>query len=382
MPGCVVSVQWASADIEHRDDRYVPGVGPRDALEMLTGERAGAALAPGVLVAPWQASRLLDLDQSQLEPQPGGRSRIEPRTGQHYPVQLLQGVEPELIGGARVFRCLSASDGGLRRADLNHPLARAPLRLDARADPERASRGSAPNERQLRAWVLDTGIGLQGRREDAISDWPTPADLRRADESDDTLFYEQPRLVTHIDDEVIAQIGTLYGRLLPPGARVLDLMSSWISHLPEDLGLESVSGLGMNEPELSANPRLNHHRVHDLNREPRLPYPDRAFDAVICTVSVEYLNQPRAIFAEVARILNDGGLFVNTFSNRCFPTKAIALWGRLHEFERMGFVAHLLLDTGYRDVQTWSVCGRPASTPDPLGQATKDPVYAVWGRTA
>jgi hypothetical protein len=117
---------------------------------------------------------------------------------------------------------------------------------------------------------------------------------------------------------------------------VLDLMASWESHLPADHGLGEIVGLGLNEEELNANRLFGDHLVHDLNREPRLPFDDASFDAVICSLSVEYLTQPFEAFAEVARVLRPGGRFITTFSNRWFPPKVIRTWEQLHEFERLG----------------------------------------------
>ncbi len=146
--------------------------------------------------------------------------------------------------------------------------------------------------------------------------------FQRMDESPDALFYSTPRLVTHIDDATIAALTAYYDEVLPADGDVLDLMSSWVSHLPERR-FGRVAGLGMNGPELEANPRLTEHRVHDLNADPRLPYEDASFDAVLNAVSVQYLVRPVEVFAEIARVLRPGGLSLVAMSHRCFPTKAI-----------------------------------------------------------
>ena len=161
----------------------------------------------------------------------------------------------------------------------------------------------------------------------------------RADPSDDAAFYVQPRLVTHIDDATIAALTEAYRELVPDGGRVLDLMSSWVSHLPGEHRYARVSGLGMNAPELEANPRLDDHVVHDLNREPVLPYQDEAFDAALCAVSIQYLVRPVAVFAELARVLAPGGRAVVAMSHRCFPTKAIRAFQVLPPEQRVGVVA-------------------------------------------
>lgn len=156
-----------------------------------------------------------------------------------------------------------------------------------------------------------------------------PEHFRRLDEDDDASFYAVPRLVTHIDDAAIEAATRFYRALLPAGGHILDLMSSWVSHLPEDVPFASVTGLGMNATELASNPRLTQWTVHDLNADPVLPYADKAFDAAIVTVSVQYLVRPQDVFAEVGRVLKPGAPFAVLYSNRCFPTKAVAVWQAL-----------------------------------------------------
>lgn len=162
------------------------------------------------------------------------------------------------------------------------------------------------------------------------SSLPTHA-FRRADESADNAFYAAPRFVTHIDDAAVAAATALYREFLPPGGAVLDLMSSWVSHLPDGVAYGRVAGLGMNADELTANTRLTERRVQDLNVDPRLPYGDAEFDAAACCVSVQYLVRPLEVFRELARVLRPGAPAVVTFSDRCFPTKAVAVWQALDD---------------------------------------------------
>jgi len=146
----------------------------------------------------------------------------------------------------------------------------------------------------------------------------------RHDPSDDAYFYATERKVVHLEPGAIAALREFYARVLAPGTTVLDLMSSWRSHLPDGLGV--VTGLGMSAAEMSDNPQLSSFVVHDLNREPRLPFDDASFDAVVCAVSVQYLIRPVEVFTDVRRVLRAGGPVVVSFSNRCFPTKAVAIW--------------------------------------------------------
>ena len=177
-----------------------------------------------------------------------------------------------------------------------------------------------------------------------------PEYFERDDESDDALFYAQPRLVTHIDEPAIAALTGWFRDRLPAGGDVLDLMSSCVSHLPTDVAYRRVAGLGMNQVELDANPQLTERVVRDLSREPALPYDDASFDACLITVSVQYLIRPLEVFAEIARVLRPGGLCAVSFSNRMFPTKAVAVWRALDDVGHAGLVSYYFRETaGFAD---------------------------------
>ena len=193
--------------------------------------------------------------------------------------------------------------------------------------------------------------------------------FRRIDETPDTVFYSVPRKVVHIDDGAIAAVTRLYEELLPQGAEVLDLMSAWRSHLP-DGRCRRVVGLGMNREEMEDNPQLDEIVIHDLNEDPRLPFGDAAFDAVVCCVSVQYLVRPLEVFAEVARVLRPDGPYVITFSNRCFPEKAVGSW--LYA----GDAQHILMVKNYLQ-RTHGFHAPMAEDRSPGGG---DPLYAVWAR--
>jgi SAM-dependent methyltransferase len=153
--------------------------------------------------------------------------------------------------------------------------------------------------------------------------------FRRQDESPDEHFYRQPRFVTHIDVGAVAAVTQLYREVLPPGGAILDLMSSWISHLPPEVSYRRVVGLGLNRAELAENPRLSSFVVQNLNTEPRLPFADGEFGGAGIAVSVDYLIEPVAVLRDLGRVLEPGAPLVITFSNRCFPTKAVAIWHHL-----------------------------------------------------
>lgn len=204
-----------------------------------------------------------------------------------------------------------------------------------------------------------------------------PEHFARIDESDDALFYAEPRLVTHIDEPARAALTGWFRDHLPAGGDILDLMSSCVSHLPPDVAYRRVAGLGMNAVELEANPRLTDHVVHDLGRDPALPYPDAAFDACLITVSVQYLVRPLAVFGEIARVLRPGGLCAVSFSNRMFPTKAVAVWRALDD---MGHAQLIAWYFGHATGSGAAGFGTPAFadlSPDP---AAGNPIYVVSAR--
>jgi SAM-dependent methyltransferase len=190
----------------------------------------------------------------------------------------------------------------------------------------------------------------------------------RADDAPDADFYAFDRFVTHIDGGAIDAVGALYDELGLTGD-VLDLCSSWVSHFRQPP--RRLVALGMNHRELAANEAATEWLVRDLNADPTLPFDDASFDAVTCCVSVDYLTRPVEVFAEAARVLRPGGLVVVTFSNRCFPTKAIRAWLATDDRGRVGIVAHYLTSVGGLAEVTTEL--RNPGAPG-------DPLYAVWAR--
>ena len=173
-----------------------------------------------------------------------------------------------------------------------------------------------------------------------------PEFFQRVDDGNDAQFYEMPRLVVHIDDGAIEAVGRLFRQLIPENAEVLDLMSSWRTHWPGDYPRQRIVGLGMNATEMADNPQLNEYLVKDINADPALPFADESFDAVVITVSVQYLTRPVDVFAEVSRILRPGGVFIVTFSNRCFPTKAVQVWRSTNDEDHIELVGQYMLHAG------------------------------------
>ena len=196
--------------------------------------------------------------------------------------------------------------------------------------------------------------------------------FRRIDESDDELFYSQPRLVLHIDDGAMKKLGQIYARLLPQGGAILDLMSSWRSHVPGKVRPARLVGLGMNRPEMEDNPALTEIVIHNLNQNPVLPFADSDFDGAVVTVSIQYMTRPVEIFRGVAKVLKPGAPFIVSFSNRMFPTKAVAIWHSLSEFDRVRLVSRYFQESG--NFENMEVIDMSAPTEPP-----SDPIWAVVG---
>jgi SAM-dependent methyltransferase len=194
-----------------------------------------------------------------------------------------------------------------------------------------------------------------------------PSAVRRIDESPDELFYQAPRFVTHIDGPAISAVTEIYRQCFPPDGAILDLMSSWVSHLPPEACYSRVVGIGMNEKELEENAFLDEWRVQNLNRDPILPFADGEFDGAAICVAVQYLVRPVEVLREVGRVLRPGAPLVITFSNRCFPSKAIACWCLLDDEGHVRLLGHYLAEAGnWRDARCAHRC------PD-----KGDPLHAV-----
>jgi SAM-dependent methyltransferase len=203
---------------------------------------------------------------------------------------------------------------------------------------------------------------------------PVPEEaFRRTDETPDEEFYRTPRLVTHIDEGAIAAVTQLYRELFPSEGEILDLMSSWVSHLPPEIVYRRVIGLGMNEVELRRNERLDSYVVQNLNTNPRLPFGSGEFDGVGICVSIDYLTRPVEVLREVGRILKVGAPLAITFSNRCFPTKAVEIWHRLNDTGHMKLVEGYLEEAGNFD-NLRSLDRSPR-------RMFSDPLYAVVGES-
>jgi hypothetical protein len=385
-------IDWRQAGIPHRNRQYFESINFwRDILPgtlSLTlpdssGEWVSEEFAAGELVPPYSERNLHRVPHSALKLDRRNGPPIRIRRGRHYPRYIAAGTADIHAGNVQPLRIEALGDDTVV-LDLNHPLARYPLTVAARIDVRpgsTAEHGGRCNDPVMAA--LAAGAGLETLHPPGATDWLAGEPFTRIDPREDAQFYAQPRLVQHLDDTAIGHITALYRRLLRPGMQVLDLMSSWVSHLPPDVHGLQVTGLGMNAQELDRNAQLAQCLVHDLNRGPLLPFADDTFDAAVCTASIEYLTRPVEVLREAGRVLKPGAPLVISFSDRWFPTKAIALWSDLHPFERMALVLeYLRLAGGFTDLATESVrgCPRPANDRYAGQLPFADPVFAVWAR--
>lgn len=203
-----------------------------------------------------------------------------------------------------------------------------------------------------------------------------PDDRRKLDEDDDALFYAEPRFVQHLDGGFRARLTRLYRERIPAGAVVLDLMSSWVSHLPEDMAYKEVIGHGLNARELEANPRLNRFWVQNLNTDPALPLEEASVDTALIVAGWQYLQVPESIAAELLRVIRPGGQLIVAFSNRLFAQKAPQIWLNGSDRDRLTSVATILMAQGWPQPV---IVAKATRAEGPLGWigGSGDPFFAV-----
>jgi len=311
---------------------------------------------------------------------PGHNIDIEPRYGRFYPATLFNSEKLSITNRMIPIRIID-----LRHQELlvntSHPLCDYNTTLSIeRFEPQH-------DESFVTVPLLDaskipdflTGPGMQLRYDDRSTDFFSDDAFQRADETVDSDFYSQARHVNHLDEAAQKQLKSVYMDLIPRYSDILDLMSSINSHIDERLESKKITGLGLNEEELAANPVLDEAVIHDINQQQRLPFDDASFDIIVCSLSIEYITQPSRLFDEVARVLRPGGRFIISFSNRWFPTKAVQVWNNLHDFERIGLVMeHFIGSAHFGDINTYSLRGIPRPTTDRHNIPLSDPIYVVW----
>ena len=315
---------------------------------------------------------------------PGHNLDIEPRYGRFYPVTLFNSEKLVMSNRMIPIRIIDLMYKELL-VNTSHPLCDYNTTLTIeRFEPkhdvlpiEASDAVSLINARQIPDFL--TGPGMQLRYDDKTTDFFSDNAFERADNTIDSEFYSQARHINHLDEAAQKQLKSIYSDLIPANSEILDLMSSINSHIDDRLESKKITGLGLNEEELAANPSLDAIIVHDINQQQRLPFDDASFDVIVCSLSIEYITQPSRLFDEVARVLRPGGRFIISFSNRWFPTKAIQVWNNLHDFERIGLVMeHFIASAHFADINTYSLRGIPRPASDKHNIPLSDPVYVVW----
>ncbi|WDP92464.1 MAG: class I SAM-dependent methyltransferase [Desulfobacter sp.] len=386
-----INMTWTENQVTHNDLYFANRLNlyrdifPGSLLETVlrySGTQAPFFLSaqPGEIVPGFDPELVLDLPLSRVR-QEVHRGAVLP--GRYYPRGMLRGV-PGVFRENRLPSRVTNVCKGRMTIDLNHPLAREAI--DLRLDFSNRDTGTEERGGTCTDWLglaLD-GPGMQVGGIVLSGEATLGRRFKRKDDAPDSLFYDIDRFVYHIDTMASRNLCLIYESLLSDGDRVLDLMSGWVSHLPEEIRFSEVRGLGMNPNEMNDNPILTAADVHDLNEDPLLPYESGRFDAVVCSLSVEYLVRPDMVFKEVARVLRPGGRFVVGFSNRWFPQKAITVWEELHEFERVGLVLDWFKASEcFTRLVTYSVRGYPRPADDKYfpGMVASDPVFVVTGKS-
>ena len=383
-----LSLHWKSEHAEHTDrmifatndleDLTLPEKFKSILTNMPLDETVFTEFKPGSLIE-YHTDRLLQLPVDEIQKLGSPDFALQLRVGRFYPQRIIAGVLNTDQQSLQPMRVVGIDDSSIT-FDLNHPLSNQALQVGIRRlnTPGNGSRLPRLAKAPLIA-ALNSGIGLQKTcKQDP--DFYHKETFKRQDCENDAVFYRQQRMVDHIDQSASDAIRGIYQCQLCSGMRVLDLMSSWQSHLPQEITALKVTGLGMNQAELSANQSLHDYVVHDLNQQSTLPFTDDYFDVTLCSLSIEYLINPLEVLKEVVRVTRPGGKLLVSFSNRFFPTKAIAIWLELHPFERLGFVLDLFRRTpGLVNLKTDSLQGQPRAVNDIYSRQLEsgDPVFVV-----
>ncbi|UCB55951.1 MAG: methyltransferase domain-containing protein [Thiotrichales bacterium] len=388
----LASLDWRSDDVTHIDNQFLDNLNvwrdyfPPELEAQLDGRGVNDSIrhqySAGEALPGFTASQVHVVKQQQFNRNFSRQVRLEPRLGRFYPRGIFENIPGNYRSNQLPCRIIALDDATIT-ADFNHPLAARTLDVELRVmDIWAGGQEHGGRCNDIIEILTGNGPGMQARHGRIATDFWSDDPFARSDTSADEAFYSTPRLVHHLDSNCALQIGELYRQLLPHDGRILDLMSSWVSHLPAEFTAANITGLGMNREELEQNPLLSDSLVHNLNLNPALPFADESFDGIICTASIEYLISPMAVFSELARILKAGAPLVISFSNRWFPPKAIQAWGNAHEFERIGLVLEYFIENGAFDqLHSYSLRGLPRPPDDKYAGELllSDPVYAVWG---
>jgi SAM-dependent methyltransferase len=388
-----LTARWTDGRAQHEDHLHVekfsvfrqqdcfPAEFAGRISDMQQGDTISARFVAGEITGSWDTSLSLETSPSVFDRHFLRGLQIDPRAGRFYPGGFFHNIG-DVVRQQTVAVRITTLTADSMSIDLNLPLSRYDLSIELHV--EQIHNGSdLQTERTsncLDELLLSPGFKARLASGEYVDYGGVDNGMARLDLRPDNLFYQDARFTQHLDTIALQSVNDLYRRLIDDDTDVLDLMASHDSHL-QGISLRSLQVLGMNKDELSDNKMASTFTVHDLNQTPQLPYSDESLDAVVCTASVEYLTDPLAVFAEVKRVLRPGGVFINSFSNRWFPTKAIRIWKELHEFERVGMVTQWMEKSGFTGLCTFSSRGQPRPADDPYINVTKlsDPVHAVWG---
>lgn len=387
------ALEWKGQQAHHRERHFFDKLNlwrdffPGNIAEKLNNlELEGTVseqLEAGALIGPYNKNGIYEIPKRRLNLEKLAEKGVLPRVGRFFPRGVFSsfGFTSQDI---RPLRILADNEKHLI-VDTNHPLYGYPLNVSGtllKILPERWERGGSSID--VGHAITESGPGLQTGIPDCETDFYADNPFQRDDQNDDAIFYQTPRMVNHIDETASEHISSIYGRFLRPGMKVLDLMSSWNSHVKSDSESINLVGLGMNQKEMESNTTLTEQITFDLNKSNRLPFDENEFDMVICTVSIEYLINPIEVVSDLGRVMKKGALFIMTFSDRWFPPKVIRIWKELHPFERMALVVdYLKRSERFTDIHTESIRGypRPEGDEHSWNRPLSDPVFAVWGYT-
>ena len=172
-------------------------------------------------------------------------------------------------------------------------------------------------------------------------------DRQKLDTTDDQIFYQQPRYVHHLSASFRTRLTNLYSEYLLNHNVILDLMSSWVSHLPSNIRYKKVIGHGLNEAELRSNERLDRFWIQDLNKTQNMPIEDSSIDVGLIVAGWQYLQYPEKVSLELSRIIKSDSLLIITFTNRAFWSKAPNIWTYSSEEKRIEYVNSVLSSNGW-----------------------------------
>mgnify|MGYP001083729008 CR=1 FL=1 len=367
-----------------RDLDLLPKKLQEELIDSESGKEFSVSFKRGELI-PFSEENIIEIERSFFDP-PKPYKLLQPKLGRFYPLGFFKGLAGVFPANCKPTRVIDIKNSKLT-IDTNIPISR--YDLDVIVSVDRIVKKSADVGGECKNWCLlplEDGPGMQVRYDGVMTDFEfdNPEAFKRQDETDDTIFYKEPRITTHIDSKCHENLINLYRRILPNNGKVLDLMSSVQSHIPEENNYY-VIGLGLNNEEMKQNRILKDRVIHDLNKNPTLPFNNEEFDVVICDLSIDYVTKPLEIAREIRRILKPEGIVTFSFSNRYFLPKVIKLWVDLHEFERMGYVLEILLRTGgFKDFKTFSYRNYKRPYDDKYYGCTflSDPLYVVYAKKA